>query len=100
RLRALPRREERAFRAAVVVDANRSKAERAQAGFNLLIANVRTHDAQNFCTRHADLLRRAFAGINIDDTCEKLASSKFENQFGRAPRSQFEIGRASCRERV
>src|SRR5438876_101134 len=89
RLRALPRREERAFRAAVVVDANRSKAERAQAGFNLLIGNVRTHDAQNFRTRHADLLRRAFAGINIDDSCEKLASSKFENQFGRAPRSQF-----------
>src|SRR2546429_6796351 len=70
RLRAFPRGEERAFRAAVLIDSNGSAAERAETRFNLFVRDVRAHDAKNFGARHAEFFRSALAGINIDNTGE------------------------------
>src|SRR5689334_3265067 len=45
RLSAFPGRENRAFRAAVLINPNGSKAEGAEARFDLLVGNVRAHHA-------------------------------------------------------
>jgi len=47
-LGAFPCSEERAFRAAVLIDSNGGEAERAETGFHFLVGNVRAHDAKDF----------------------------------------------------
>src|SRR5437879_270345 len=59
RQRALPRGQQRTFRAAIVVHPNRSESQRAERPFNLLVRYVGTHDAQNLRAREAHLLREA-----------------------------------------
>src|SRR6266851_2045270 len=73
-LGAFPGSEERAFRAAVLIDSNGRETERAEAGFDLLVGNVRAHDAKDFRTRQANFLRGALAGININNASEQLAA--------------------------
>ena len=97
-LRAFPGGEERAFRAAVMVDSNGSETEGAEARLDLLVRNVCAHHAKNFGARHADFVRRALAGINIDDAGEQFATGKLQNQFRSAARGQlghFRIGAAA-----
>src|SRR6266436_878757 len=70
RLRAFPRSEKRTFRAAVLIASHRRETERAEAGFDLLVRNIRAHHAKNFSARHADFYRGALAGIDIDNAGE------------------------------
>src|SRR5258708_11303710 len=98
RLRALPCGEERAFRAAVLIDSSGGETESAETGFRLLVGNVRTHDAKNFGARHVDFFRGALAGININNAREQFAAGKLQNQFSRAARGKvghFRIGAAA-----
>src|SRR5882762_3131905 len=98
RLRALPCGEERAFRAAVLIDSNGGETESAETGLHLLVGNVRTHHAKNFGARHVDFFRGALAGININNAREQFAAGKLQNQFSRAARGKlghFRIGAAA-----
>ena len=98
RLRAFPRREKRARRAAVLVDSNGRKTKRAEAGFNFLVGHVGAHDAKNFRARHADFFWRTLARKNVNDTGKQFASGKLKNQFRAAARGElrhFRIGAAA-----
>ena len=68
RLRAFPSREERARRAAVLVDSNGRKTKRAESGFNFLVGHVGAHHAKDFRARHADFFWRTLARKNVNDT--------------------------------
>src|ERR1700686_910964 len=97
-LRTFPRGEERAFRAAVLIDSNGSETERAETRFDFLVGNVRAHDAENFGARHADFFRGALARININNASEQFAAGKLQNQFSSAARGElghFRIGAAA-----
>src|SRR2546428_6127488 len=66
-LRAFPGGEERAFRAAVMVDSNGSETEGAEARLDLLVRNVGAHDAKNLGACHANLFRGAFAWVDVNN---------------------------------
>ncbi len=81
RLRAFPCGEQRAFGAAILVDANGRESQRAESRLDFLVGNVRTHHAKNLGTRDANFLRRALARINIDDASEQFPAGKLQDQF-------------------
>ena len=84
RLRAFPRGQQRAFRAAILVDSHGSKAERAKNRFDFFVGNVGAHHAKKFRARQLDFFRCAFAGINIDDAGEQFAAGELQDEFGGA----------------
>ncbi len=88
-LRAFPRGEQRAFRAAIFADSNGSKAQRAENRFDLLVGYVGTHHAKKLRARQLDFLWRAFAGIDIDDASKQFAASELQDEFGGAARGEF-----------
>ncbi|HEY6905799.1 MAG TPA: hypothetical protein VI216_15955, partial [Candidatus Acidoferrales bacterium] len=89
RLCAFPCGEQRAFGAAILVHANGSETQRAKAGFDLLVRDVRAHDAEKLFTSDLNFLWRTLAGVNIHDASEQLATRKLKDQFGAPARSQF-----------
>src|SRR5207245_5387958 len=75
-----------------------SETEGAEARLDLLVRNVCAHHAKNFGARHADFVRSALAGINIDAAREQFATGKLQNQFRSAARGHlghFRIGAAA-----
>jgi len=63
RLGAFPCSEERAFRAAVLIDRTGAKPSAPRLASTSLSGTSRAHDAKDFCARHVDFLRGALAGI-------------------------------------
>ena len=89
RLRALPRCEERAGRAALRVHTNRRESERAENRFDFLVGYVRAHHPKQLGAPERDFFRSALAGVDVNHAGEQLARRKLENQLGAAARGDF-----------
>ena len=97
-MRAFPRGEEGACRAAILIDANGSKTESAEDGFDFLVGHVGAHDAKNFGARDVDFFGARLAGINVDDSGEQFAAGELQDEFGGAAGGKlrhFRIGAAA-----
>src|SRR6266404_913708 len=97
-LRAFPGGEERTFGAAILVDTHGSKTEGAESCFDFLVGDVGAHNAEKFGAREKNFPGCALAGIDVDDTGKKFASSELQNELGATPRSKlghFRIGAAA-----
>ena len=68
RLRAFPRREQRIRRSLVVVHAHGRKSQRGENRFQVLVGNVRAHDAQQFRSRDRNLFRGALSRLDVHNS--------------------------------